>query len=92
MNRDGGAHLAAYADRTGQRKRKPHCPHLVRAILTFQFLALFVPRIAAEPVLFLSTQLTPLNEAGKMRQVVLKEPLTLNIYHNRLSMMKLRLH
>jgi len=73
MNRDGGAHLAVYADRTGQRKRKPHCAHLVRAILIFQFLALFVPRIAAEPVLFLSTQLTPLNEADKMRQVILKD-------------------
>ena len=49
------------------------CAHLGRAILIFQFLALFVPQIAAEPVLFLSTQLTPLNESDKMRQVILKD-------------------
>ena len=45
----------------------------VKVNLLIQFLVLFVPRIAAEPVLFLSTQLTPLNEADKMRQVILKD-------------------
>ena len=44
----------------------------VKVNLLIQFLVLFVPRIAADPVLFLSTQLTPLNEADKMRQVILK--------------------
>ncbi len=44
----------------------------VKVNLLIQFLVLFVPRIAAEPVFFLSTQLTPLNEADKMRQVILK--------------------
>ena len=72
MNRHGGAYLAVYADRTGQRKRKLHCVHLGRVILIFQFLVLFIPRIAAEPLLFLSTQLCPINEAGKMREVILK--------------------
>jgi len=64
--------LAAYADRTGQRNRTLHSANLAGAILLLQFLALFVPRIAAEPLLFLSTQLSPINEAGKMRQVILK--------------------
>ncbi len=73
MNRHKSAHLAAYVDRIGQGKRKTRCAHLFRAILIFQFLVLFVPRIAADPVFFLSTQLTPLNEADKMRQVILKD-------------------
>ena len=72
MNGHKSAHLAAYVDRIDQGKRKLYCAHLTVAILIFQLLVLFVPRIAAEPLLFLSTQLTPLNEADKMRQVILK--------------------
>ena len=44
----------------------------VKVNLLIQFLVLFIPRIATEPLVFISTQLTPLNEADKMRQVILK--------------------
>ncbi len=44
-----------------------------RLILILQFLFLFIPRITAEPLLFLSTELSPINEADKMRRVILKD-------------------
>ncbi len=46
--------------------------HLIRSLMLLFFGIMLVPRASAEPLIFLSTQLSQINEASVMRQVILK--------------------
>ena len=73
--RDFGTHrscrltVAQRTDRTG----RSHRHHLVCGLVLLLVLALFYPLAAAEPLLFLSTQFSPLHETDMMRRVILAE-------------------
>jgi len=46
--------------------------HLIISLVLLFFLSMLVPRASAEPLIFLSTEFSPIHEANKMRQVILK--------------------
>lgn len=56
-----------------QTERKKLCIiYLIRSLVLLFFGIMLVPRASAEPLIFLSTQLSPIHETNKMRQVILK--------------------
>lgn len=61
--------VAQQTDRAGRSLRH----HLVSGLALLLVLGLFYPLAAAEPLLFLSTQFTPLHETDMLRRVILAE-------------------
>ncbi len=58
--------------KSGRPRRMARLARLVRGLGLGLILTLFAPYAGAESLLFLSTQLTPIEEADKMRRVILK--------------------
>ncbi len=74
--RDLGTHKSRCSLTVAQqadKARRLHCHRLVSGLVLLVVLGLSYPLAAVEPLLFLSTQFTPLHETEMMREVILAE-------------------